>query len=168
MINPPEALRLHLSVPENGSCLHLLLQAVSAGKLVCSVSFETSLDLRQYRVLLTCSEQYLNTLPMCTATLIFILAAACYHLMFMLHVLRSGDEVTLILLLRMILKLLICFSEIIVKRFPLPKCTRECFLVWLNSFYVSQTFLFLGISGRLLSSRDELFIHSLILGHSFP
>lgn len=58
MINRPEALRLHLCVPENGSCLHLLLWAVSAGKVVCSGSFEISRDLRQYGILLTYSEQH--------------------------------------------------------------------------------------------------------------
>ena len=112
------------------------------------------------------SQPMLKTLPMSAATQMFIFAAAWYYLTFVLSVLRPVDWVRSILLLRMILVLLICFRITILKIFPLLKCTSENFFVWLNSFSASH--ILPGTLGRLSLRKEELFIHSRILGHSFP
>lgn len=134
--------------------------------VVCGFSFWTTLDLRQERTWLMCpsgcQSACVEPLAMyshtnaghCCCLLLFNVPAPCL-------------QVRQILLFRAISVLLICFWITILKRFYLPKSTSEHFFMCLNSFSVSQMILFPGTLGRLSLRREELFIHSTILGHSF-
>lgn len=141
----------------------------TAEEVVCVFSFETSLDLRQQRILLTYSSG-------CQSAPIEHLAYVYNYTngylrccLVSLNVHAQCPQIRGLGQANFIIKNNPSAANLLLNNnFEKIPPTDEHFFIWLISFSVSQTLLFPGTLGRLSLRREEFFIHSMILGHSSP